>query len=550
MVKKLYPSEYPVVIGIDFGTVYTRATYTIAATEGQCHDITKWPSQPEFSSLVPTVSLYDSSTLKLVSWGSAAKEKIKKNQQHQYYIIEHHKLFLEESYAKETKLPPGLTDVGIISDFLREIHNHIVSELRKGPGRQFEGRYRYCITVPSMWTDIAKNKMREAMILAGLIHKRDHPDRLMLVPETEATAIYCDRMYEGLDLKDNDEMMICDIGGGLMDLVTYHIKLDEEGKRTLQETVEGVGMRLGSKNIDQNLSHYLPQKLSKIPNINHSHEVIEIMKDQFIEQLKIAYDGTEELYLTIPMNDHLIGKTSPTLGLYNDTISFSTEELDQHVYGPIVKTILTLIHQQTKKSNNIKILLLVGSFGSSSYLSSRIMDLLKPLGINIIIPNRQEMAVCRGAVYYGLNPKKVSVRIPRQWYGIDITSTFVEGLDPIEYKVISSDGQVRCDNRFSCFVKRGEPIEVSQCVTKKYSTYFSKITTCAFYAGYTDQEPRYVIQQGVSKAFEFDVITPRLPNIPEGTPIDFYIKIYFGEVEKRVEAIILDKTFDISCRFN
>lgn len=68
------------------------------------------------------------------------------------------------------------------------------------------------------------------------------------------------------------------------------------------------------------------------------------------------------------------------------------------------------------------------------------------------------MAVCRGAVYYGLNPKKVTVRIPRQWYGIDITTTFVEGLDPIEYKVISSDGQVRCDNRFSCFVKRGEPI--------------------------------------------------------------------------------------------
>lgn len=89
------------------------------------------------------------------------------------------------------------------------------------------------------------------------------------------------------------------------------------------------------------------------------------------------------------MNDHLIGKTSPTLGLYNDTISFSTEELDQHVYGPIVKTILALIHQQTKKSNNIKTLLLVGSFGSSPYLSSRIMDLLKPLGINIIIPNRQ-----------------------------------------------------------------------------------------------------------------------------------------------------------------
>jgi hypothetical protein len=32
-------------------------------------------------------------------------------------------------------------------DYLREFHAHVVSEMRKGFAHQFEGRYRYCLTV-------------------------------------------------------------------------------------------------------------------------------------------------------------------------------------------------------------------------------------------------------------------------------------------------------------------------------------------------------------------------------------------------------------------
>lgn len=70
------------------------------------------------------------------------------------------------------------------------------------------------------------------------------------------------------------------------------------------------------------------------------------------------------------------------------------------------------------------------------------------------------MAVCRGAVYFGMNPTKVSVRIPRNWYGIDITSPFNELLDPPEYKIVNPDGSIRCDHRFSIFVHRGKPLGI------------------------------------------------------------------------------------------
>lgn len=52
----------------------------------------------------------------------------------------------------------------------------------------------------------------------------------------------------------------------------------------------------------------------------------------------------------------------------------------------------------------------------------------------------------------------VATRVPRYWYGIGITNTFVEGVDPEEYKIIKPDGSVRCDHRFSTYVRRGVPL--------------------------------------------------------------------------------------------
>ena len=57
-----------------------------------------------------------------------------------------------------------------------------------------------------------------------------------------------------------------------------------------------------------------------------------------------------------------------------------------------------------------------------------------------------------------MNPTKVTTRVPRFWYGIEITNIFDPAIDPPEYKVTRPDGSVRCDNRFSTYVERGKPL--------------------------------------------------------------------------------------------
>lgn len=55
--------------------------------------------------------------------------------------------------------------------------------------------------------------MRDAAILAGLIREEDDQDRLMLISEPEAAAIYCEKTCEQFNMRDGDEFMICDAGG-------------------------------------------------------------------------------------------------------------------------------------------------------------------------------------------------------------------------------------------------------------------------------------------------------------------------------------------------
>jgi molecular chaperone DnaK (HSP70) len=61
--------------------------------------------------------------------------------------------------------------------------------------------------------------MRTAAIQAGLISAHDPPDRLMITSEPEAGALYCEKSCRESNLMEGDRFMICDAGGGTIDLI-------------------------------------------------------------------------------------------------------------------------------------------------------------------------------------------------------------------------------------------------------------------------------------------------------------------------------------------
>ncbi|KAF9566625.1 hypothetical protein BGW38_008871, partial [Lunasporangiospora selenospora] len=171
----------------------------------------------------------------------------------------------------------------------------------RGFAKNFQrDHFRYCLTVPAMWSDRAKNVMRQAAVKAGLIRDSDHPDRLMLISEPEAAALYCERKCDQFDLGHGDRFMICDAGGGTVDLIVFEIAVTSAGRR-LSEVTKGHGASCGSVFLDRHMRRLLEAKFGHHA-ANFPANIIPNLVDTFADAIKPQFDGLEDQFLQLPAN--------------------------------------------------------------------------------------------------------------------------------------------------------------------------------------------------------------------------------------------------------
>jgi molecular chaperone DnaK (HSP70) len=115
-----------------------------------------------------------------------------------------------------------------------------------------------------MWSGKSKQIMRDAAIKSGIISATDHHNRLTLISEPEAAALYCEKNCDKFDMQDGDEFMICDAGGGTVDLIVFLVEIDADGVRKFKESTEGLGKSCGSTFIDSNFKKLLRKKLQRV----------------------------------------------------------------------------------------------------------------------------------------------------------------------------------------------------------------------------------------------------------------------------------------------
>lgn len=148
----------------------------------------------------------------MTAWGQEARKMAARRGND--ILLSRFKLHLDENLDLPP-LPNGLTALDTISDYLEAFHAHICNELQRSFASNYDqSKFRYCLTVPAMWSDQAKATMREAAIRSGIINRYDHPDRLMLISEPEAAALYCEKKCDQFNLGHGQRFMICDAGGG------------------------------------------------------------------------------------------------------------------------------------------------------------------------------------------------------------------------------------------------------------------------------------------------------------------------------------------------
>jgi molecular chaperone DnaK (HSP70) len=86
------------------------------------------------------------------------------------------------------------------------------------------------LTVPAAWDARGCGIMREAAIEAGLVQSAragdiNWRDRLKIITEPEAAAVHCAHLTDLHRLKPSQNFVVCDAGGGTVDLAVYKVKV-------------------------------------------------------------------------------------------------------------------------------------------------------------------------------------------------------------------------------------------------------------------------------------------------------------------------------------
>jgi molecular chaperone DnaK (HSP70) len=107
-------------------------------------------------------------------------------------------------------------------DYLTSVRKHVIKELRKKYGRTALDtlEVEWIITVPAVWSPEAKHATRECAEAAGM----GKGDTLLMTSEPEAAAVFALKRLEPHNIKVGNNIVICDAGGGTVDLVTYRIE--------------------------------------------------------------------------------------------------------------------------------------------------------------------------------------------------------------------------------------------------------------------------------------------------------------------------------------
>ncbi|KAI9320171.1 hypothetical protein BX666DRAFT_1920028 [Dichotomocladium elegans] len=543
---------YPVVVAIDFGTTFSGCSYKYAHDE-QVYDIVKWPKHSSFYAKVPTLLYYRGRANRLVGWGEGAR-RLSLQPGVDGTLIRQFKLWLAyREDDSQSSIPPLLdnqTAVDAIADYLRCFHEYVYEEMqRTGAAQYSQEQFRYCLTVPAIWDDHGKATMREAMVQAGIIDVSDPPERLVLVTEPEAAAMYCEKQCGNWNMQDQDSFMIVDAGGGTVDLIVYRMEMKNE--KRLHEITRGCGGTCGSAYIDNNMRRLVLEKIG-LEEDQISSCAFENVMDVFTDKIKPYYCGEGDQRLQLPaMIMAQLNDRDPLVDS-DGCILISADELNDKVYNPVFKQVLQLIEDQLTLANTfVNSLFLVGGFGCSEYLYKTVEEHFRSRIPNISMAPRGDIAVARGAIYHITNPEFISTRVLRCTYGLHTRKLFEEGLDPEESAIVTDDGVKRCATRFDVVAAKGQQVQANTKISREFWVRYPRNTDADIYIYYGDGPiPRQITDPGVQRVIEFPITMPYLEGYKPGDRVDMKIDFIFGLAELKVHVFIAGRQMEFVSTLN
>ncbi|RYC84381.1 hypothetical protein BFJ63_vAg12749 [Fusarium oxysporum f. sp. narcissi] len=487
------PLEDAVIIGIDFGTTYSGVAWAYSREPEEIEIVTSWESELNHCSDVekaPTQIHYGHNS-RDIKWGYGISPEHEPLKWFKLLLLEPKDIpqgaansaQLKEARRLQSKV--GKEPVEIVACFLRKIWDHSVESIRRaiGDGVMKRSKFQVVITLPAIWSPYAQQRMKMAAKQAGILDPRlAGSTTLRFVSEPEAATLATIKdLSKRSSIKAGDTIVVCDAGGGTVDLISYIFQLTDPF--VVKECVKGDGDLCGGVFLDEAFIRFVKRKSPKGTwwPVTKTEER-KFLNDEWEHGIKPQFENQKRSW-SLALPDTCVNPSSQGL-MRRMTLDLTSQDLFS-VFSSIVDKIEVLVrHQvdaiQSKYHEKPKYIILVGGFGRSRFLFNHLQErfgriVLQSRG------NKPWTAICRGAVVQGLvrhNPSTnlgvdVETRVARMSYGIMYSSPFIEGYHNETDKTWSHVNQnYRVNRQMAWFLRVGEDISEKRSVSHSYVRYF------------------------------------------------------------------------------
>lgn len=519
-------------VSIDFGTTFSGVAYGSSRIEqGKVQQILRWPGSFETFRKIPTCLLYDEAG-RVLAWGLEAKNA---SPMAGTVRCEWFKLFLEPRALREghvdprlPSLPPGKKAIDLIVDFLSCMWEYAKEEITRAIGAVADlDSADVWLTVPAAWDAKGCELMREAALSAGLVQQfsatdRNWEDRLHIITEPEAAAVHCAHLTNLHRLKPSQNFMICDAGGGTVDLAIYKI-IGELANLEIAEVCARSGANCGSLFLDLRFRELVRTLLADHPAHLDPASLAYFMH-AFSETDKMSYMGESDdknmFHFTCFNVDD---PDDPSVGLVNGELAIPGNLLRREVFDPVVNQVLELLEEQLRRvDQHIDALLLVGGFSGSEYLFKRVETQFSPRIKVIARPSDADTATCRGAAQYGLarRPLVSSVIAPRSYImKVKLPAEPEDWQKRPAYIKVNNAGVNICENRLQYLVTKGAILRKGQRVQTKFCKFSQnaqdRLFVAVLYTSDSDKIMRYTDEGETIELCKWTVDLSNLPSFQQ-----------------------------------
>ncbi|KAI9836586.1 MAG: hypothetical protein M1819_001218 [Sarea resinae] len=434
-----------ILVAVDFGTTFSGIAWAQTKKPDIQTTIIQWPDSEGngmegiTSDKVPTELRYDKGGLP--KWGFQLDDSAPRYQWFKLDLDPNQSRgvsALAKQFPSRNALPPGynVAAQNLVTDYLLALRKHteyiLNNKLPKGVLRSTP--VEYVITVPAVWSEKARDQTRKCAEAAGMGGDR----KLHMISEPEAAAMYALDAMDPHCLNIGDTFVLCDAGGGTVDLISYTIR--SLNPLEVDEAAPGTGSLCGSTYLNRIFQKTLEDKFAD--DEDWDEEILEEAMKRFDTDTKRLFNGESSAEtFTIPVHGL---RDNATLGIKKGRLRMTRAEI-QAIFEPVISEVLSLVQGQIEASRATpKAVLLVGGFGQSAYLRDRIRAMVGA-DMEVLQSPNAWTAIVRGALMKGLAeavPTLATVRVrtrsARKSYGTVCGVPYIDGVHNVVHKYYDS----------------------------------------------------------------------------------------------------------------